>query len=242
MAFRRRFGINRRYRKSRGVRRKRGMSTRAIASKALFQTKMLNRQRERKYFLQQPLINLNNQAANTWSQYSVVGLAQGAGPSDREGDQVTVHEIMLRFRATLTGDYGSGQRFRIIVLQDRQCDGSGNIPNVGNLLSNASDAFSLYNYPATLYRYKILHDKWHNASAIGYAGGFASGGSTWTDKNYNVDHYFSLKFTRGFMKNIRWYGTAATNFIRYPIYIYVANDQGHNSNLTCYTMVKYTDA
>lgn len=229
----------RKYKKRGTTRRRRNYRRRtSLALKAYKMAKSIKRDEEHKYLnLAQ---TVTNPADNTFASYNLIPIAQGDGPSDRDGNQITLKSMFFRVRLTPTGDYGVGINYRFIIVQDRQTNPNGTIPGISNILLNGNDFMSNYNYPAITTRYKVLYDKIHRCNPIGYSGGFASGGATWTDKNLNNDHYFFITLRR-FMKNIRWYDGNASSLARYGIYLFAAVDNTRNSTCEFRLCLKYTD-
>lgn len=137
---------------------------------------------------------------------SISDIPQGDTDQTRDGDQVNIRSINLRY--TLYGVLSADCSVRIVCFQWKELDSAA--PTIADILSTgASNSYvtAWYNHD-NRYRFKILYDKVHH---------FPEGISAVT-ANRNV------MITKGFFPRIQF--TATTTVGQYKIYIIQCSDDG----------------
>lgn len=121
-------------------------------------------------FLDNSITDASIASAGTIVEDSVLGIAQGVGPGQRVGRQITVKKLMWRYNVENPSTSGSGGKspdvVRLILYLDKQCNGAAAV--VGDILESAD--YQSFRNPCNSGRFQILMDRTHQLNAAGGAG------------------------------------------------------------------------
>jgi len=141
---------------------KNGVANRRMVNRAV--RKALRKNEEMKIFLG------TNSGTTSVSGAVVValnGIVQGSGLSDRVGQKITVHELQMRFQATINA-VATSDRVRVLCVSDTQNQNA--IVGVTDVLAHASTG-AFYNSTNLLAkRFKVYYDRVFQINTSGNAG------------------------------------------------------------------------
>lgn len=158
-------------------------------------------------------------SAGTISNLSLI--AQGDGPSTRDGNSILLKSIYLRLRATINAA-ATNTVVRCILFTDYQQQGT--LPTVANVLTGDIDTpLNIVDYPK---RFRVIRDFMFSLSNSG-------------DKIYHKDYYIKM-----YKHHIKYDGSGATAAEQRTgnIYLLLISNEGANTpTLNVDSRLRYID-
>lgn len=165
-----------------------------------------------------------------WDITCVTQISQGAADTSRVGDEIRVSSIEYKYTMFSVNNEPAAIRFVIVQWHPQVTDTNGSPPSVaGNIFFDGT--VDSENYLQPIYhdnrrQFRILYDKTHKLSAA--------------DEITATYHGF---ITRGFQRNLQYYGGSATNAANQIFILKCSSVTGANSpTMTNFIKVNYTDS
>jgi len=129
------------------------------------------------------VVDTGNFAGGSIKTYLLNGISQGDTGNTRDGDQVKVMKTYGKLRVANT-DIDATHWFRVMLLIDRQADGT--IPTIQEVLDvgNSEPAMIAHNNMDNKFRFRVLHDKLYKCAP--------SGSTTTGDSSYIIKYFYDF--------------------------------------------------
>lgn len=115
----------------------------------------------------------------------LTSIAQGDGPSQRDGRQVVINSLFIRGRCVNNRPYGA--RVRIAIVLDTQTNGSVPVADEVYMFPNAGTEIDSFRNLEWTQRYKVLYDKTFTLNAFPFLDGVGGIESSRPVKNFEVN-------------------------------------------------------
>lgn len=149
----------------------------------------------------------------------IVPVAQGSGPTDRNGNSIKTQSLLLRYGITVNA---ANCHCRVFLFRDNQQIGD-TTPTLGDVLEN-SDVYSPLDAVTNIGRFSILYDKTHSLVLAS-------------------DHAQTniVKVFKKVANHTKFNGTLSTDVQKNGMYLAFISDNASTPNFTARTRVRFVD-